>query len=67
MWNSVQFIVMVNTIALQTQACAEAMEHTSSDVATYEELSKMEYIDWIMQESMRIYPAAPRYTRSSGL
>ena len=33
----------------------------SSDVASYEELSKMEYLDWVVQEAMRIYPAAPRF------
>jgi len=42
------------------QAYEEIMENMSPEEATYEELSKMEYLDWAIQESMRIYPAAPR-------
>ena len=46
------------------QAYEEAKANMSSDVASYEELSKMEYLDWVVHEAMRMYPAAPRFVFS---
>ncbi|XP_067948400.1 cytochrome P450 3A24-like [Watersipora subatra] len=48
---------------IQKKVYEEIMANISGEEASYDELSKMEYVDWVLQEAMRLYPAAPRLER----
>ncbi|XP_067931668.1 cytochrome P450 3A16-like [Watersipora subatra] len=48
---------------VQQRLYTEVKENMASDVATYDELFKMEYLDWVISETMRIYPAVQRLER----
>ncbi|XP_067950041.1 lithocholate 6-beta-hydroxylase-like isoform X2 [Watersipora subatra] len=51
---------------IQKRVYEEITTNMSGEEASYDELSKMEYVDWVLQEAMRLYPAALRLERLVG-